>query len=640
MSVAAAASSALPPPAASGDDLRDALLARVRVATERAWECPDAELEAELAALDAAGEYEVPSEAELDGPAPDPLAGPPDGEYAWLADLPGPLRDEYLAATAEPARPEPIAAGWWDRAAGDGAGFASGGAADALPPGSVLDGLAADVHEAGLGRLTDDELVGVLRAGRRLESWSAWLTLSAAGELIGRRLAEEAGGQAGAAEHADAEVAAALTLTGRSADRLLDLALSLRRLPLTARMLAAGAIDLPRAMVIADEVTGLGDEHLAAVEQQVLARAADRTTTRLRAATRRAVHAADPTALRRRQEQAQRGARVERWAEPAGTVALAGRDLPPVEALAADAHLSELARALRAAGMTGTVDQLRARAFLTLLSGQPVTSLLPPAGRSSGVPGTPDPLGDPASCGGPAPSDGPAPPGGRPASGGPASLGLPGLTGTINLTMPLSTWLGLSQSPGEVSGFGVLGADDCRQLGRVMGADLHTRWCLTLTGTDARPLAHGCARPGRGLRGPPGATARPPPVGAGPLPADTDAWVARIPLEWLETGECSHRRESASYRPPPSLQHLIRIRQQMCAYPGCGRAARRCDLDHTIPYHRGGRTCECNLAPLCRKHHQAKQTQGWTLEQPQPGVLVWTTPSGRSYTTHPSTCPE
>jgi len=123
-------------------------------------------------------------------------------------------------------------------------------------------------------------------------------------------------------------------------------------------------------------------------------------------------------------------------------------------------------------------------------------------------------------------------------------------------------------------------------------------------------------------------------------PADVGAWVARIPLQWLESGECAHRRESSSYRPPPSLQHLIRIRQLMCAYPGCGRAARRCDLDHTIPYHRGGRTCECNLAPLCRKHHQAKQTQGWTLEQPQPGVLKWTTPSGRSYTTYPSCYPE
>ena len=59
-----------------------------------------------------------------------------------------------------------------------------------------------------------------------------------------------------------------------------------------------------------------------------------------------------------------------------------------------------------------------------------------------------------------------------------------------------------------------------------------------------------------------------------------------------------------------------------------------------MAYHRGGRTCLCNLAPLCRTHHQAKQAHGWHLDQPQPGTLTWTTPSGRRYivtaTSYPS----
>jgi len=59
----------------------------------------------------------------------------------------------------------------------------------------------------------------------------------------------------------------------------------------------------------------------------------------------------------------------------------------------------------------------------------------------------------------------------------------------------------------------------------------------------------------------------------------------------------------------------------------------RCDDDHTIPYDQGGRTCECNLYPLCRRHHQTKQARGWQLTQPEPGTLIWTTPSGRQYTT-------
>jgi hypothetical protein len=41
------------------------------------------------------------------------------------------------------------------------------------------------------------------------------------------------------------------------------------------------------------------------------------------------------------------------------------------------------------------------------------------------------------------------------------------------------------------------------------------------------------------------------------------------------------------------------------------------------------------LAPLCRRHHAAKQAQGWHLEQPGPGTLTWTLPSGRTITVTP-----
>lgn len=41
-------------------------------------------------------------------------------------------------------------------------------------------------------------------------------------------------------------------------------------------------------------------------------------------------------------------------------------------------------------------------------------------------------------------------------------------------------------------------------------------------------------------------------------------------------------------------------------------------------------------APLYRHHHRCKQAQGWRLEQREPGVLVWRTPSGRTYATGPT----
>jgi hypothetical protein len=47
-------------------------------------------------------------------------------------------------------------------------------------------------------------------------------------------------------------------------------------------------------------------------------------------------------------------------------------------------------------------------------------------------------------------------------------------------------------------------------------------------------------------------------------------------------------------------------------------------------------TCECDHYPPCRHHHRCKQADGWYLEQPEPGVLVWYTPAGRTYTTTPT----
>jgi hypothetical protein len=85
--------------------------------------------------------------------------------------------------------------------------------------------------------------------------------------------------------------------------------------------------------------------------------------------------------------------------------------------------------------------------------------------------------------------------------------------------------------------------------------------------------------------------------------------------------------------PPAPLRHLIQARNPTCGFPGCRRPARQCDLDHTVAYHQGGRTCECNLAPLCQFHHHLKHSTGWALEQPRPGIPRWTAPSGWKYTT-------
>jgi hypothetical protein len=137
---------------------------------------------------------------------------------------------------------------------------------------------------------------------------------------------------------------------------------------------------------------------------------------------------------------------------------------------------------------------------------------------------------------------------------------------------------------------------------------------VTLTNPNGRAIAHGCAR-----------------AGPGPPATGQRAWLAAITITPIETGTCEHRRESAGYQPSPTLRHIIKIRSPRCGYPGCRRPAVCCDDDHTIPYDKGGKSCECNLFPLCRRHHRAKQAPGWHLAQPHPGELIWTLPSGRQY---------
>ena len=68
---------------------------------------------------------------------------------------------------------------------------------------------------------------------------------------------------------------------------------------------------------------------------------------------------------------------MEVWSEPSGTAALVGRDLRPADVIAADKRIDSLARQLKAAGIEGGLDQLRARAYVALLLGQPLPSRAP-----------------------------------------------------------------------------------------------------------------------------------------------------------------------------------------------------------------------------------------------------------------------
>ncbi len=233
----------------------------------------------------ARAEYEPdePTDAELLGIWPDPLAGPPDGPDSWLAGLSLPeldaLADQWAAGNGAGIG-GPLGAGFTHDLPGDGAaGFEAGGVLDSLTPGPVLAGFAADAA-AGLGKLSDDELVGLLCAARRLSSWQAAIEFRAIAELSARRTAQaKRPGSSRLAEHVAAELAAALTLTGRSADALLDLTGNLTRLPEVLTALEEGRIDRARAAVLANELAALDESTARAIAAALLGRAGQMTAS-------------------------------------------------------------------------------------------------------------------------------------------------------------------------------------------------------------------------------------------------------------------------------------------------------------------------------------------------------------------------
>jgi Domain of unknown function (DUF222) len=245
--------------------------------------------------------------------------------------------------------------------------------------------------------------------------------------------------------------------------------------------------------------------------------------------------------------------------------------------------------------------------------------------------------------------------GGRGGAG--AGRGRASLAAQPVIVIPWDAFTG-GPSPAEVPGFGYLDPQVARDLVAAAGRDPRTRVCVTVTGPDGTAIAEGCA-PGRhdlgqiwaeyasraggggGERagpvppGGPGPSPEPPPGSRNSAAADLIARL-KVRLAPIARGTCDHHSLEPQYRPSRKLQHLVRARNLTCTAPGCAKPAVACDLDHTIPWEKGGITCECDLGPACRHHHQVKQTKGWMLEQPEPGVLIWTTPAGIQYTTGPT----
>ena len=93
-----------------------------------------------------------------------------------------------------------------------------------------------------------------------------------------------------------------------------------------------------------------------------------------------------------------------------------------------------------------------------------------------------------------------------------------------------------------------------------------------------------------------------------------------------------------AYEVPDRLVEQATLVDLHCVFPWCTRPARRlkpdghrADCDHTQEHNKGGSTCSCNIAPLCRRHHRLKTHTAWGYTAIERGTYLWTSPHDYQY---------
>ncbi|HME64965.1 MAG TPA: DUF222 domain-containing protein, partial [Streptosporangiaceae bacterium] len=461
------------------------------------------------------------------------------------------------------------------------AGFNQGGASDTMAPGPLL---ATVVHTvagedgSGLAGCSDDQLMGIISAARRQQSRDEWTVMAAIGEFARRA------GTGVEGEFAADELAAELHMSQQSAAGQMDFATEVaKRLPKTFAALAAGQIHPVHLRIIEDETRILSGADAARADAFLAPAAPGMTFGELRYAARKLVLKLDPDAVRKRKEAAKREAHVRRFREESGNAGMVARELPSDEVLASWQHVEQRALDLRAAGMPGTLQDLRVRAYLDLLQERdsrtapagpiPVGSV-PAATAGADASGPDQPPPDTGRPSPPGPRNGPEGPGDRgngpggpgngpggpDGSGGPGGPGPaprprpgpaagPSLAALVTITIPLTTYQGRSDTPAEADGYGILDGDDARDLAAAAARHPRTRWCITALNPDGTAAAHACLP---GWHPPPGIG----PPGTGP-PGTEPPFLLPVMMP-ITHGPCDHPHAEIGYHPSRKLAHLIR----------------------------------------------------------------------------------
>ena len=160
-------------------------------------------------------------------------------------------------------------------------------------------------------------------------------------------------------------------------------------------------------------------------------------------------------------------------------------------------------------------------------------------------------------------------------------------------------------------------------------------------GDDPAPPAEHPGPPSEGPAGGESARCPAPPAyvfGAGILPTPLlGAILDRATIREVHHPGAASQPEPR-YTPSRKTAEFVRCRDLTCRFPGCDKAAQVCDLDHTVAYPYGP-THPSNLKCLCRFHHLLKTfwqgLGGWRDRQLPDGTIIWTSPTGHTYTTYP-----
>jgi Domain of unknown function (DUF222) len=143
-----------------------------------------------------------------------------------------------------------------------------------------------------------------------------------------------------------------------------------------------------------------------------------------------------------------------------------------------------------------------------------------------------------------------------------------------NIVIDLPTALGLSDNPGELTGYGPISAETAREIAQ----DATLRRLIT------DPINGRCIDLGR-----------------------------------------------TSYPPSEALRRFVVARDRVCTFPGCCRPAVDCECDHRKDWSQHGRTDGDNLHSLCKLHHSFKTKKLWRVTVDRNGCEVWTSPFGFVY---------